>query len=60
MTVLTLVKGLLGNDIFMQAAGVYHFNDHVNGMENDHISALTRCVIGTAVRIKIMQNGTPL
>ena len=41
-------------DIFLHALFVDHINEHVNGMENDHIhrlyiSALTRCVTGATM-----------
>ena len=51
----------LGNSVFTQAAAVDHFNDHAIGMEKDHLSALTRCVVRAylAVRIKTcMRNVT--
>ena len=50
----------LGNRVFTQAADVNHFNDHVIGMEIDHFSALTRCVVRAyiAVRIKTYMGNT--
>ena len=44
----------LGNRVFTQAADVNHFNDHVIfGMEIDHFSALTRCVVRAYIAVRI-------
>ena len=41
----------LGN-VFTQADADVHFSDHVIGMEIDHLSALTRRVIGAYLTVR--------